>query len=47
MSQRVPLYALCFKGDKRHVFVYGDIGDRALVSKLLAEMLRAVLNFAA
>ena len=36
------------KGDKRHVFVQGDIGDRALVSKLLAEYKpRAVLNFAA
>ena len=36
------------KGDKRHVFVQGDIGDRALVGKLLAEHKpRAVLNFAA
>ena len=36
------------KGDARHVFVQGDIGDRALVSKLLAEHKpRAVLNFAA
>jgi dTDP-glucose 4,6-dehydratase len=36
------------KGDKRHVFVRGDIGDQALVSKLLAEYKpRAVLNFAA
>ena len=36
------------KGDPRHVFVQGDIGDRALVSKLLAEHKpRAVLNFAA
>ena len=35
-------------GDKRHVFVQGDIGDRALVGKLLAEHKpRAVLNFAA
>ena len=25
------------KGDKRHVFVQGDIGDRALVAQLLAE----------
>ncbi len=34
--------------DKRHVFVQGDICDRALVSKLLAEHKpRAVLNFAA
>ncbi len=36
------------KGDPRHIFVKGDIGDRALVSKLLAEHKpRAVLNFAA
>jgi dTDP-glucose 4,6-dehydratase len=36
------------KGDLRHIFVQGDIGDRALVSKLLAEHKpRAVLNFAA
>jgi dTDP-glucose 4,6-dehydratase len=34
--------------DKRHVFVQGDICDRALVSKLLVEHKpRAVLNFAA
>ena len=34
--------------DARHIFVQGDIGDRALVSKLLAEHKpRAVLNFAA
>jgi len=25
------------KGDPRHVFVQGDIGDRALVGQLLAE----------
>ena len=37
-----------FRGDSRHVFHQGDIGDRALVSKLLAEHTpRAVLNFAA
>jgi dTDP-glucose 4,6-dehydratase len=36
------------QGDKRHIFVQGDIGDRALVAKLLAEHKpRAVLNFAA
>jgi len=36
------------KSDSRHVFVQGDIGDRAFVSKLLAEYKpRAVLNFAA
>jgi dTDP-glucose 4,6-dehydratase len=34
--------------DKRHIFVQGDIGDKELVSKLLAEhQPRAVLNFAA
>jgi dTDP-glucose 4,6-dehydratase len=37
-----------FKIDPRHVFVQGDIGDRALVDKLLAQYQpRAVLNFAA
>jgi dTDP-glucose 4,6-dehydratase len=35
-------------GDTRHIFVQGDIGDTALVSRLLAEHRpRAVLNFAA
>ena len=35
-------------GDARHVFVRTDIGDRELVSKLLAEhQPRAVINFAA
>jgi dTDP-glucose 4,6-dehydratase len=35
-------------GDADHVFVHGDIGDRALVSRLLAEhRVDAVLNFAA
>ncbi|HEX2530955.1 MAG TPA: dTDP-glucose 4,6-dehydratase [Burkholderiaceae bacterium] len=35
-------------GDARHHFVQGDIGDFALVAKLLAEyQVRAVLNFAA
>jgi dTDP-glucose 4,6-dehydratase len=35
-------------GDARHVFVKGDIGDRALVDRLLAEhQPRAILNFAA
>ncbi|HWT53496.1 MAG TPA: dTDP-glucose 4,6-dehydratase [Rhodocyclaceae bacterium] len=34
--------------DARHVFVHGDIGDQALVARLLAEHKpRAVLNFAA
>ena len=37
-----------FKADTRHIFIQGDIGDRTLVSKLLAEHKpRAVLNFAA
>ena len=36
------------EGDKWHVFVQGDIGDRTLVAQLLAENKpRAVLNFAA
>jgi NAD(P)-dependent dehydrogenase (short-subunit alcohol dehydrogenase family) len=35
-------------GDARHVFVQGDIGDSALVDRLLAEHRpRAVVNFAA
>ncbi|MBX3611652.1 MAG: dTDP-glucose 4,6-dehydratase [Hydrogenophaga sp.] len=35
-------------GDARHVFVQGDIGDSALVARLLAEYRpRAVINFAA
>ena len=37
-----------FKNDPRHVFVQGDIGDRALVESLLAEhQPRMVVNFAA
>jgi dTDP-glucose 4,6-dehydratase len=36
------------KGDARHTFVRGDIGDQALVERLLAEHRpRAVVNFAA
>jgi dTDP-glucose 4,6-dehydratase len=36
------------QGDPRHVFVQGDIGDRALVERLLVEhQPRAVINFAA
>src|SRR5512139_2831702 len=36
------------QGDARHVFVRGDIGDRALVDRLLAEHRpRAVVHFAA
>lgn len=35
-------------GDSRHVFVQGDIGDSALVARLLSEYQpRAILNFAA
>ena len=35
-------------GDARHLFVHGDIGDSALVERLLAEhQPRAILNFAA
>jgi dTDP-glucose 4,6-dehydratase len=38
----------CLEGDARHIFVQGDIGDTALVSRLLAEhQPRAVVNFAA
>ena len=36
------------KGDARHVFVHGDIGDRALLERVLAEHRpRAVIHFAA
>jgi dTDP-glucose 4,6-dehydratase len=36
------------KGDSRHIFVRGDIGDSALLDRLLAEHRpRAVINFAA
>lgn len=36
------------EGDPRHAFVHGDIGDRALLAKLLAEHRpRAIVNFAA
>ncbi|MPS48384.1 dTDP-glucose 4,6-dehydratase [Methylobacillus sp.] len=36
------------EGNPNHIFVHGDIGDRALVAKLLAEHKpRAVINFAA
>ena len=36
------------KGDERHIFVHGNIGDVGLVSRLLAEhQPRAVINFAA
>ena len=35
-------------GDARHIFVHGDIGDSALVARLLSEhQPRAILNFAA
>ncbi len=36
------------QNDPRHIFVHGDIGDKALVTKLLAEHRpRAIVNFAA
>ena len=36
------------EGDARHIFVQGDIGDAALVGRLLTEHRpRAVINFAA
>lgn len=36
------------EGDARHLFVQGDIGDSALMARLLAEhQPRAILNFAA
>ena len=36
------------QGNSRHIFVQGDIGDKALLAKLLAEhQPRAVINFAA
>ena len=36
------------QGDARHIFVQGDIGDRALLTRLLTEhQPRAVINFAA
>ena len=36
------------EGDARHTFVHGDIGDSALVARLLSEhQPRAILNFAA
>lgn len=43
------LDTLCtLDGDPNHVFVHGDIGDRSLVAKLLAEhQPQAIVNFAA
>ncbi|QWE08893.1 dTDP-glucose 4,6-dehydratase [Polynucleobacter ibericus] len=36
------------QGDSRHIFVHGDIGDKALVTKLLKQYKpRAIVNFAA
>lgn len=36
------------QGDERHIFIQGDVSDRSLVERLLAEFRpRAVLNFAA
>ncbi|MBP7677274.1 MAG: GDP-mannose 4,6-dehydratase, partial [Thermoanaerobaculia bacterium] len=43
-----PRSLAALDGDPRHVFVKGDIGDRALVEELLARHRpRAVVNFAA
>jgi dTDP-glucose 4,6-dehydratase len=43
-----PANLASFNDDDRHRFVQGDIGDRALVGRLLAEHRpRAVINFAA
>ncbi len=43
-----PENLAALQGDPRHVFVQGDIGDRALVGRLLAEHRpRAIVNFAA
>ncbi|MEE6443594.1 MULTISPECIES: dTDP-glucose 4,6-dehydratase [Pseudomonas] len=39
---------ISLEGDKRHVFVHGDIGDSALIERLFKEHRpRAVVNFAA
>ena len=43
-----PENLAALRGDRRHVFVQGDIGDHALVRQLLAEHRpRAIVNFAA
>ncbi len=43
-----PANLAAFIGDRRHVFVRGDIADRSLIEYLLAEHRpRAVINFAA
>ncbi len=43
-----PANLAALQGDARHLFVRGDIGDRALTARLLAEhQPRAVINFAA
>ncbi|NNG22673.1 dTDP-glucose 4,6-dehydratase [Telluria aromaticivorans] len=43
-----PANLAALEGDRRHHFVRGDIGDAALVARLLREhRVRAVLNFAA
>jgi dTDP-glucose 4,6-dehydratase len=43
-----PANLAALQGDARHVFVHGDIGDRALVDRLLREHRpRAILHFAA
>ena len=45
-GNRANLAAL--QGDARHVFVQGDVGDSALVARLLAEHKpRAIVHFAA
>jgi dTDP-glucose 4,6-dehydratase len=39
---------ISLKGDSRHIFVHGDIGDKVLVSELLKQYQpRAIINFAA
>jgi len=43
-----PANLAALRGDARHIFVQGDIGDAALVARLLAEhQPRAIVNFAA
>ena len=43
-----PANLAAVRGDARHIFVQGDIGDAALLARLLAEhQPRAIVNFAA
>ena len=43
-----PENLAALEGDRRYIFAHGDIGDVALVSRMLAEhQPRAILNFAA